>query len=158
MSRLALAAAFAFSLAACSDSRCSEANCKTLVNQCRLELAGNPNLGVCAAAFGSVPAGYDVFQFCPASCNQDGAGELVHCLISHPECGGTTDGGQIAAINACEKSSNGTFDAACGKTCDATRKTCESSCGSKPDFDACMHCASDCGLKWAKCNDGCTTH
>ena len=155
MNRIALAVLAALTLTDCSDSRCNEQNCKTLVTQCRVELQGDANVAACTS-FGTVPAGYDMFQFCPAACNETGSGELVQCFVDHPACGGTLDGGQDATIMACEKPSTATFDAACDKACNDARKTCEAPCKSTASFDACMHCAAKCGLDFIDCDKKCS--
>jgi hypothetical protein len=156
MTRLIVAVAACAALAACTDSRCSKSNCHTLINSCRLEPAGMPNILVIEACQARFDGGtFDLDQECADACNSGGDGEIVQCLANHPECGGFSDGGQEAAINACSPAS-GTFDQACGTTCDNDRKTCESGCASKTSFNDCSQCASDCGNQFASCDKKCS--
>ena len=56
--RSVLLAALALSATACSDKRCSAANCDVMLNACKLEPAGSPNIGACVKAGLMLPATY----------------------------------------------------------------------------------------------------
>ncbi len=145
------------------DPRCGIESCITFVDQCGLAFGSEPSGAVflaCSNMF-TVPADFDSIEYCPAACNaQPGGGAVVACLSADPRCGGSDDGGQQAAVDACTPSMDAgctacDVDGGCRAQCDSDRATCENTCPSKSSFDACMQCGAACGLTWGSCGQVC---
>ncbi len=158
---------------------CTVKNCQTMLDACRVQPSGTPNLGACLNV-GSPPVGYDQAPSCVASCNASpGTGELIQCIADHANrCVEARDAGTFIDIppECSALASARTPEPACEQRCSMARATCDDGCSGgracancrralAPDcssvcpqdagFTDCMDCSALCGHAYSACTAAC---
>ena len=138
----------------CPDSRCSEANCKLVLERCHLQV----DLGqFCFQTFGYAnlaDTGVDFDAYCAKQCQDEGNGAVWQCLADHSQAcaNGYADGGEtglLVAIGHIQKicvsvdGGAGDTDAGCVNGCLLTETSCEQACPTTTS-NACFDCSNVC--------------
>jgi hypothetical protein len=160
---------------------CTAANCRAMVDACRVELIGMPS-ALCSNVAARPPT-FDSSKYCIDLCNaHQGSGKLVQCIAdAAPQCSAAADSGvnpYTVISGACLNLDGGTATDAglvCDADCGRVHKACDDQCtgGSAcescrrmgtPDCSAvcpdagyasCSDCSATCGLAFNACLDRC---
>jgi hypothetical protein len=132
------------------DERCSNSNCRVLVEECGFVLDAEPNFALCGVRPDDAPK--DRHEYCPAACVASNSGEALECI---GESSNACEDDPVSVVRRCT-SDQKEAEAACVMKCATQRTTCEQKCSRDAGgVRECMDCAVRCGLALGRCETAC---
>lgn len=148
------------------DSLCTTTASRTLIDHCRLELAGSPSVhGDCLNNLppdaGRTVSNDQFDAYGVAVCKASHAGQLLDCLATNatmcnPDGGPSSAAAETSLLLLCFTDA-GIQDPGCTQDCGAKQVTCSQACRATT-AKGCWDCFAKCGLDYVDCANACPVY